>query len=314
MKLYYFIKDNQRLGPLPLDQLLQNGLQPSTLVWTDGLTDWITADQVAELQPLFAPAQPVAPVPPAQPVMPEAPVQPEATVQPTAPVQPEAPQPAAPQYQQPQAVPQPQYQQPAQPQYQQPAQPQYQQPAQPQYQQPYQQPQYQQPYQQPAVGGQNLQNIFKIILYVLLGLSALGGLITFIGAFSFFGGFFKMPLLGLCQILSSAAVIGISVMSIMRMAKNEKFAFLTIAYFALGFILNLLGLIISSRYGGGVFSFMIGLAGLAVAVLASIPTDKIGDVNSYKNLLPEATQIDYVLLGIYALLSIISLIYLIIAL
>ena len=123
-----------------------------------------------------------------------------------------------------------------------------------------------------------------------------------------------MPLLGLCQILSSAAVIGISVMSIMRMAKNEKFAFLTIAYFALGFILNLLGLIISSRYGGGVFSFMIGLAGLAVAVLASIPTDKIGDVNSYKNLLPEATQIEYVLLGIYALLSIISLIYLIIAL
>ncbi len=300
MKLYYFIKDNQQLGPLPLDQLLQNGVQPSTLVWTDGLTDWITADQVADLQPLFAPAQPA---------MPEAPIQPAASVQP------EAPQP---QYQQPQYQ-QPQYQQPQyqQPQYQQPQyqQPQYQQPQyqQPQYQQPAQ-PQYQQPYQQPAVGAQNLQNIFKIILYVLLGLSALGGLITFFGAFSFFGGYFKMPLLGLCQLLSSAAVIGISVISIMRMTKNEKFAFITIAYFALGVILNLLGLIISSRYGGGVFSFVIGLAGLAVAVLASIPTDKIGDVNSYKNLLPEATQIDYVLLGIYALLSIISLIYLIIAL
>lgn len=295
MKLYYFIKDNQRVGPLPLDQLLQNGVQPSTLVWTDGLTDWVTANQVADLQPLFTPVQPVAPAPPAQPVMPEATIQAAAPVQPVAP-QPQYQQPAAPQYQQPQAAPQPQYQQPAQPQYQQPG-----------------QPQYQQPYQQPAVGAQNLQNTFKIILYVLLGLSALGGLINFIGAFSFFGGYFSMPLLGICQILSSAAVIGISVISIMRMVKNEKFAFITIAYFALGFILNLIGLIISSKYGGGVFSFVIGLAGLAVAVLASIPTDKIVDVNSYKNLLPEATQIDYILLGTYALLSLISLIYLITA-
>ena len=318
MKLYHFIKDNQRFGPMPIEQLMQYGLQPSTLVWTEGLTDWVTADQVAELQPLFAPQQPVAPVAPApqaQPVAPEATVQPMAPAQPAAPeatVQPAAPQPqyqqpqAAPQYQQPQAAPQPQYQQPqAAPQYQQPQaapQPQYQQPA---------QPQYQQPYQQPAAGGQNLQNIFKIILYILLGLSALGGLLNFIGAFSYFGGFLSMPLLGICQLLSSAAIIGISVIAIMRMVKNEKYSFLTIAYFALAFLLNLIGLIISSKYGGGVFSFIVGLAGLAIAVLASIPTDKIGDVNSYKNLLSEATQIDYILLGVYALFSLISLIYLI---
>ncbi len=278
MKQYYLFKDNQRVGPLPLDQLLLNGLQPSMLVWTEGMTDWQPADQIPEIQALFAPAQPAAPVAPTAPVPPVSPVQPVAPAQPVTPAQP--------QYQQPQVAPQPQYQQ----------------------------PQYQQPYQQPAPGQTsqpNQQNVFKIILYVLLGLSALGGLINFIGAFSYFGGFFSMPLLGICQLLSSAAIIGISVIAIMRMVKNEKYSFLTIAYFALAFILNLIGLIISSKYGGGVFSFIVGLAGLAIAVLASIPMDKIGDVNSYKNLLPEATQIDYILLGAYALFSLISLIYLI---
>ena len=106
--------------------------------------------------------------------------------------------------------------------------------------------------------------------------------------------------------------MGISVIAIMRMMKNEKYAFLTIAYFALAFVLNLIGIIISSRYGGGVvFSFIIGLAGLAIAVLASIPMDKIADVNSYKNLLSEAKTEDYVLLGVYGVCSLVSLICLI---
>ena len=287
MKQFYMVKDGQQIGPMPVDQLLQMGLQPETLVWTDGMANWTAANQVPELLNIFAPAQPVAPAP-AQPAAPVAPTQPAAPT---------------PQYQQPQYQ-QSQYQQP---QYQQP---QYQQP---QYQQPqYQQPQYQQPqYQQPVGNQQSPQNIFKIILYVLLGLSALGGLISFIGAFSYFGGWFSSPILGLCQLLSSAAIMGISVIAILRMVKNEKYAFLTIAYFALAFILNLIGIIISSRYGGGVFSFIIGLAGLAIAVLASIPMDKIADVNSYKNLLSEAKTEDYVLLGVYGVCSLVSLICLI---
>lgn len=261
------VKDGQQIGPMPVDQLLQMGLQPETLVWTDGMANWTAANQVPELLNIFAPAQPVAPAP-AQPAAPVAPTQPAAP---------------APQYQQ------SQYQQPQ-----------------------YQQPQYQQPqYQQPVGNQQSPQNIFKIILYVLLGLSALGGLISFIGAFSYFGGWFSSPILGLCQLLSSAAIMGISVIAIMRMVKNEKYAFLTIAYFALAFILNLIGIIISSRYGGGVFSFIIGLAGLAIAVLASIPMDKIADVNSYKNLLSEAKTEDYVLLGVYGVCSLVSLICLI---
>ena len=275
MKQYFFVKDNQKMGPVPAGELLQNGVGPDTLVWTEGLPDWVPASGLIELQPLFAPAAPA---------------------QPAAPVAPQAP--AAPQYQQPQ----PQYQQP---QYQQP---QYQQS---QYQQPqYQQPQYQQPqYQQPVANQQSLQNVCKIILYILLGLSALGGLFTFFGSFSYFGGWFNKPLLGLMIMLQSGAIIAISVIAIMRMAKNEKFAFLTIAYFAIAFLFNLLGLILVSGYGGyGVFSFLTGIGGLAVAVLASIPVEKVGDPQSYKALMAEATQLDYILLGVYAVCSLITMI------
>lgn len=269
MKQYYLVKDNQQLGPFPIEQLLGNGLTPQSLVWCEGMANWTQASQVPELAPLFAPQQPQVPTP--------APTPAPAPVQPQQPVAPQAP--AQPQYQQPQASAQPQYQ------------------GQPQY-------------QQPIANQQSAQNIFKIILYVLLGLSALGGLITFFGAFSYFGGYFKSPILGLCQLLSSAAIMGISVISIMRMVKNEKYAFLTIAYFALAFILNLIGMIISSRLGGA-FSFVIGLAGLAIAVLASIPMDKISDVDSYKNLLNEAKTEDYVLLGVYVVCSLISFVCLI---
>lgn len=101
MSEYYIGKNNQRMGPYPLEQLLSYGLTPDSLVWCTGMPGWQKAIEVPEVAALFAPQQP----------------------------QYQAPQP---QYQQP--APQPQYQQPAyqQPQYQQP---QYQQPAyqQPQY-------------------------------------------------------------------------------------------------------------------------------------------------------------------------------------
>jgi len=266
MAQYYLVKDKQRVGPFDVAQLLQNGLTPDSLVWCEGMANWTKASEVAELATALAPAPPVTPVQPATPAPPVAPAPP--AVQPV----------------QPQAQQQPQWQ--AQP----------------------QQPQWQgQPQQVPAPVPANNQNVFKIILYVLLGLSGLGAIFTFFGSFAYFGGWFNRPLLGISSMLSSAAIIGICVVSIMRMVKNEKFAFLTIGYFAVAFIINILGLILASGYGGfGAFSFITGLAGLAVAVLASIPMDKVGDVNSYKALLAEATPIDYVLLGVYALFSLIS--------
>ena len=100
MAQYYLVKDGQRVGPLAIDQLTQYGLTPETLVWTDGMTDWVQASQIPEVAALLAPKPAPAPAPAPQP----------------------APAPAP----QPVQQPQPQYQAP-QPQYQQP-QPQYQQP------------------------------------------------------------------------------------------------------------------------------------------------------------------------------------------
>lgn len=102
---YYIGKNNERLGPFPLEKLITNGLTPDSLVWCQGMSGWKRATEVPEVAALFAPQQPPQPqyAPPVQDYQQQ-------------------------QYQQ-------SYQQPAyqQPQYQQP---QY------GYQQPYQQPQY----------------------------------------------------------------------------------------------------------------------------------------------------------------------------
>ncbi len=99
MSQYYIGKNNQRLGPFPVEQLIANGITPDTLVWCQGMPGWQKAIEVPEVAALFAPQQP----------------QPDYTVQDQGYQQPQY---AQPQYQQPQ----PQYQQPqyAQPQYQQP--------------------------------------------------------------------------------------------------------------------------------------------------------------------------------------------------
>ena len=91
MAQYYLAKNGQKAGPFTIEQLVQNGLTPESLVFTQGMTAWTKASEVAEL------ASVLKPTPAPQPA-------------PAAPAPAPAPQP---QYQ----APQPQYQQP----YQQPA-------------------------------------------------------------------------------------------------------------------------------------------------------------------------------------------------
>ena len=173
-------------------------------------------------------------------------------------------------------------------------------------QQPYQAPQ--QPYQQAPQAPADSRKVFKIILYVLLGLSILGGLINFFGAFGYFGGLLNLPLLGFGSLLASAAIIAISVVLIIRMSKNEPFCFLAVSYFCLALILNLIGMIVCGSAAFSVLGLIIGIAGVAIAVLAVLPMNKVGDVESYKALMKEATTLDYVLLGAYALGQILTLI------
>ena len=125
---YYFVSNNERKGPYELEELKAMGvITPDTLVWTNGMPDWVKASEVADMHGiLYAPDPTVAANDYAAYQPQPEPVQPEATM-----AQPQYQEPVQPQYQEPV---QPQYQEPVQPQYQEPVQPQYQQPAQPQYQ------------------------------------------------------------------------------------------------------------------------------------------------------------------------------------
>ena len=68
MSQYYIGKNNQRLGPFPVESLLANGLTPDSLVWCSGMPGWQKATDVPEVAALFAPQQPPQPqyAPPAQ--------------------------------------------------------------------------------------------------------------------------------------------------------------------------------------------------------------------------------------------------------
>ena len=119
--MYYLIINEQQRGPFAKEDLLAQGLTPSTMVWREGMADWAPATEVTELQELFY----------------QQPAQPQSR-------QTQCAQPGQPP-QQPYQQPQQGYQQP----YQQPQQGYHQPPQQPYQQQGYQQQQYPQPPQPP---------------------------------------------------------------------------------------------------------------------------------------------------------------------
>ncbi len=54
MKQYFLVVNGEKSGPFTIDQLATQQLTPQTLVWTEGMSDWAPAQQVAELSSLFA--------------------------------------------------------------------------------------------------------------------------------------------------------------------------------------------------------------------------------------------------------------------
>ena len=50
---YYYLVDNEKSGPLGVNQLKSVGLKPNTLVWTEGLDDWKPVKEVEELKILL---------------------------------------------------------------------------------------------------------------------------------------------------------------------------------------------------------------------------------------------------------------------
>jgi hypothetical protein len=46
---YWIIVDDKHSGPYTAQQLIDSGIKPETLVWHEGLTDWIAAGSAPEL-------------------------------------------------------------------------------------------------------------------------------------------------------------------------------------------------------------------------------------------------------------------------
>lgn len=57
--MYYIIINDQQQGPFAKEELLSRGLSPQTMVWCQGMPDWMPASSVHDLNDLFArPQQP----------------------------------------------------------------------------------------------------------------------------------------------------------------------------------------------------------------------------------------------------------------
>ena len=54
MAVWYIFKDNNQMGPLDESRLAEMELTPSTMVWREGMTQWLPASQVPELAYLFS--------------------------------------------------------------------------------------------------------------------------------------------------------------------------------------------------------------------------------------------------------------------
>jgi TM2 domain-containing membrane protein YozV len=59
---YYMAHGQERRGPFEVGELVNAGLLPETLVWTEGWPQWQRADAVPELRPILR--LPAAPPPP----------------------------------------------------------------------------------------------------------------------------------------------------------------------------------------------------------------------------------------------------------
>ena len=54
---YYMHIGGQQVGPYEENELPSHGLTASTMVWREGMPDWVAASQVPELSPLLPPSQ-----------------------------------------------------------------------------------------------------------------------------------------------------------------------------------------------------------------------------------------------------------------
>jgi hypothetical protein len=61
MSKYYYTDGKERFGPFTLEELATKNISRETMVWMEGLTDWLPAGNLAELQSLFPVGGPQVP-------------------------------------------------------------------------------------------------------------------------------------------------------------------------------------------------------------------------------------------------------------
>lgn len=59
---YFLVNNEQQSGPFELDELIENGLNENSFVWTESMSDWAPAMQVPEVAALLAQKQTAAPL------------------------------------------------------------------------------------------------------------------------------------------------------------------------------------------------------------------------------------------------------------
>jgi hypothetical protein len=54
MSQYYYTDGKERFGPFSLEELKDKSIAPTTLVWKEGLPDWVSARDLTDLESLFS--------------------------------------------------------------------------------------------------------------------------------------------------------------------------------------------------------------------------------------------------------------------
>ena len=57
MTQYYYTDGKERYGPFSIEQLQERNITPETLVWKEGMADWLPAKQLSELDLLLTPVE-----------------------------------------------------------------------------------------------------------------------------------------------------------------------------------------------------------------------------------------------------------------
>lgn len=54
MRHYFLVVDGEQAGPFSIEELKSQNINPNSLVWYQGLSEWVEAKTIAELEPLFS--------------------------------------------------------------------------------------------------------------------------------------------------------------------------------------------------------------------------------------------------------------------